>query len=74
MRGDVVRDAAPIDAVARVLSMDLPYASARQQILREFEGRYVKRVLEQQNGNVSRAAAVSGLARRYFQIMKSRAR
>lgn len=74
VRGDVVREAAPIDAVARVLSMDMPYASARQQILREFEGRYVKRVLEQQNGNVSRAAAVSGLARRYFQILKSRAR
>jgi two-component system response regulator HydG len=73
-RGLEVREAPATDAVARVLKMDLPYASARQQILREFEGQYVKRVLEQQNGNVSRAAAVSGLARRYFQILKSRAR
>jgi two-component system response regulator HydG len=74
MRAHDVRGVDPIDPVARVLGMDLPYASARQQILREFESRYVTRVLEQQNGNVSRAAAVSGLARRYFQILKSRAR
>ncbi|HSO34374.1 MAG TPA: helix-turn-helix domain-containing protein [Labilithrix sp.] len=43
-------------------------------MLREFEGRYVQNVLERNGGNVSRAAAVSGLARRYFQILKSRAR
>lgn len=62
------------DAVTRILGMDLPYARARQEILREFEGRYVQNVLERNGGNVSRAAAVSGLARRYFQILKSRAR
>lgn len=64
----------PADGVARILGMDLPYVRARQEMLREFEGLYVQRVLEQQGGNVSRAAAASGLARRYFQILKSRAR
>jgi DNA-binding NtrC family response regulator len=74
VRSHEAREPSSLDAVARVLGMDLPYATARQQILREFESQYVRRVLEQQNGNVSRAAAVSGLARRYFQILKSRAR
>jgi two-component system, NtrC family, response regulator HydG len=55
---------------ARVLAMDLPFVRARQEILREFERRFVERVLEQHGGNVSRAAAASGLARRYFQILK----
>jgi hypothetical protein len=43
-------------------------------MLREFEARYVASQLEQQGGNVSKAAAASGLARRYFQILKSRGR
>lgn len=64
----------PGGAVERILALDLPYVRARQEMLREFEMHYVGRVLEQQGGNVSRAAAASGLARRYFQILKSRAR
>lgn len=68
------RSATHADAVTRILAMDLPYVRARQEMLREFEGRYVHNVLEQQGGNVSRAAAHSGLARRYFQILKSRVR
>lgn len=62
------------DTVARILALELPYVRARQEILRDFEGRYVQNVLEKNGGNVSRAAAVSGLARRYFQILKSRGR
>jgi len=62
------------DPLAGVLAMKLPFARARQEILRRFEGRYVAAVLEEQGGNVSKAAAASGLARRYFQILKSRAR
>ena len=64
----------PDDPLAGVLAMKLPFARARQEILRRFEGRYVAAVLEEQGGNVSKAAAASGLARRYFQILKSRAR
>jgi len=62
------------DALADVLAMKLPFARARQEMLRRFEARYVASVLEEQRGNVSKAAAASGLARRYFQILKSRAR
>jgi two-component system response regulator HydG len=54
--------------------MNLPFVRARQQMLREFEARYVATVLAQQGGNVSKAAAASGLARRYFQILRSRGR
>ena len=62
------------DAVARVIGMNLPFVRARQEMLRIFEARYVGAVLEQQGGNVSKAAAASGLARRYFQILRSRGR
>lgn len=62
------------DPVSRVIAMNLPFVRARQEMLREFEARYVATVLEQQGGNVSKAAAASGLARRYFQILKSRGR
>jgi DNA-binding NtrC family response regulator len=62
------------DPVSRVIAMNLPFVRARQQMLREFEARYVATVLAQQGGNVSKAAAASGLARRYFQILRSRGR
>ncbi len=62
------------DVVARVIGMNLPFIRARQEMLRIFESRYVGAVLEQQGGNVSKAAAASGLARRYFQILRSRRR
>ena len=62
------------EPVTRVLAMKLPYVRARQEILREFEARYVHDILAQHDGNVSKAAIASGLARRYFQILKSRGR
>ena len=62
------------DPVSRIIGMNLPFIRARQEMLREFEARYVESVLAQQGGNVSKAAAASGLARRYFQILRSRGR
>jgi two-component system response regulator HydG len=38
----------------------------------EFERRYLERVLERHGGSVARAAAASGIARRYFQIIRAR--
>jgi hypothetical protein len=38
----------------------------------EFEKRYVRRVLEMHDGNVGKAAAASGIALRYFQLLKAR--
>jgi DNA-binding NtrC family response regulator len=65
-------NAAPEHAFRWLLEQDLPYSTARDLITSELERRYVARVLEQYDGNVSRAAAASGLARRYFQIMRAR--
>jgi DNA-binding NtrC family response regulator len=60
------------DPIARVLSMDLPLPRARAELVEEFERRYVECVLDRHDGNVSRAAAASGIALRYFQLLKAR--
>jgi DNA-binding NtrC family response regulator len=60
------------DEVDRILEMRLPFADARQQLVSEFERRYVERVLAENGGNVSRAAAASGIGRRYFHMLLAR--
>jgi DNA-binding NtrC family response regulator len=60
------------DVIDRVLQMDLPLFEARAKVVSEFETRYVAKVLDQHGGNVSRAAAASGIARRYFQLLRAR--
>ena len=67
-------DAAPPAAslLERVLALGLPLAESRQRLLDEFEPLYVEHMLELHGGNVTHAAAASGVARRYFQILKSR--
>jgi DNA-binding NtrC family response regulator len=62
------------DAIERVLAMGLPLPRARAEIVEEFERRYVARALEMHGGNVSRAAAASGVALRYFQLLKAKRR
>lgn len=57
-----------------ILEAELPLARARERLMAEFERRYIERVLARHGGNVSRAAASSGLARRYFQILNARRR
>jgi DNA-binding NtrC family response regulator len=63
----------PTDALARLIESDLPFARARRQIVAEFERRYVARALLRNGNRVGRAAAASGIAQRYFQVLKSRA-
>ena len=67
---DVASDA--IDAIERVLSRELPLTRARAEVVEEFERRYVQRVLDRHGGSVSRAAAASGIALRYFQRLKAK--
>lgn len=55
-----------------VLAEGLPLIPARQKVVEEFQRRYVERVLAAHGGNVVRAAASSGIARRYFQILRKR--
>jgi transcriptional regulator with GAF, ATPase, and Fis domain len=60
------------DIIDAVLVQDLPIGRARQKVVDHFERRYIARVLAAHGGNVVRAAEASGLARRYFQILRSR--
>ena len=60
--------------VAAVVSGDVPFARARDRVLEEFTRRYTDRMLTLHDGNVVRAAAASGIGRRYFQRMRARHR
>jgi DNA-binding NtrC family response regulator len=71
--GIVPLAARPTDALARVIESDLPFARARRQIVAEFERRYIARALLRSGNRIGRAAAASGIAQRYFQVLKSRA-
>lgn len=64
--------APPADVLAEVVDGELPFVRARHEVLAEFERRYVDRALEKAGQNVARAAANSGIAHRYFQVLKSR--
>lgn len=58
--------------IAEVLAANLAFPQARQMVLDEFERAYVERLLSLHQGNVARAAAASGIARRYFQLIRAR--
>jgi transcriptional regulator with GAF, ATPase, and Fis domain len=58
--------------VADVLAMNLAYPEARRRVLESFVRRYVARALAASGGNVAAAAAASGIARRYFQLLRER--
>ena len=66
--------AAADDFLEATLAEDLAFPVARDRIVDEFERRYVERILALHGGNVARAAAASGIARRYFQIIRARSR
>ncbi len=60
------------DVTEAVLALDLPLVRARERVVEDFERRYVQRILAQHGGNVTSAAAASGIARRYFQLLRAR--
>jgi transcriptional regulator with GAF, ATPase, and Fis domain len=60
------------DTIEKILALDLPLPQARRKAVEELERRYVQRVLARSGGNVGVAAAASGIARRYFEMIKSR--
>jgi hypothetical protein len=41
-------------------------------VLDEFQRRYVEHMLSLHGGNVTRAAAASGIGRRYFQMVRAK--
>jgi len=61
-----------LDFLSAVIEEDLPFPTARERVVGEFERRYVERVLARHNGNVTQAARASGVAHRYFQLVKAR--
>ncbi len=60
------------DVFEHALAQKLPLPRAREKVVDAFERAYVERVLSEHGGNVSRAAAASGLALRYFQVLRAR--
>ena len=75
LRGQAPRvQEGPVDSIDRVLDLELTFPESRERVVAEFERRYIERVLAQHGGNVARAAAASGIARRYFQIVRARQR
>ena len=62
------------DFLATVLGERLTFTEARQRVVSEFERRYVEDLLVRHNGNVTHAARASGVAHRYFQLVRARSR
>lgn len=60
------------DPIENVLALALPLTQARQLLNQEFERRYVERTLALHDGNVRKAARAAGIARRYFQVLRSK--
>ena len=64
------RETPPTELYKRVLDSELTLSSAREIIVEDFDRRFVRGVLERHGGNVTRAAAASGIARRYLQVLR----
>jgi len=62
------------DFLEGVLDLNLAMPHARQRVIEEFEQRYVTRAIAAHGGNISRAAAASGLTRRYFHMLRAKGR
>ena len=60
------------DWLGPILDQRLTLVEAREKVLQIFERRYIEAMLTAFGGNVVRAAAASGIARRYFQILNAR--
>jgi len=76
--GDISAVAAPGDAPILPPSsafeglLGLPIARAREQLNDEFERVYIEHVLSVHGGDIAKAAAASGIARRQFFRLKAR--
>ena len=74
-KGPSIRPAASLgggDWLDDLTGGKIPFPIARRRAIEEFERRYTQSVLATHNGSVSRAARASGIALRYFQLIKAR--
>jgi len=60
------------DFIDQVIDDELPLPVARHRVVEEFERRYIAAVLATHGGNVVHAAKASGIARRYFQLLRKK--
>jgi transcriptional regulator with GAF, ATPase, and Fis domain len=60
------------DVVTRVLALNLPLSQARDMVVEDFERRYLQKMMAAHEGDATKAAAAAGVARRYFQLLRSR--
>jgi transcriptional regulator with GAF, ATPase, and Fis domain len=60
------------DILTRVVALNLPLSQARDMVVEEFERRYLQKMMAAHDGDATRAAAAAGVARRYFQLLRSR--
>ena len=76
--GDVVLGGEPAegslegDFLDRVVREGKPLPMARQQVVDEFQRRYLTRMLELHGGRVTEAAAACGIGLRYFQMLRAK--
>jgi len=63
---------APFDSLDAIVRSGAPMTAARQKVIDEFERRYTTYMLSLHGGNVTRAAAASGIGRRYFQMVRAK--
>jgi len=62
------------DRLERIVALGLPFPRARRKAIEEFDQLYLTRILEEHDGNIARAADAAGVARRYFRLLRARAR
>lgn len=60
------------DIIERVIAMNLPLSASRDMVVEDFERRYIDHALARAGGNATAAATASGIARRYFQLLRTR--
>jgi DNA-binding NtrC family response regulator len=61
-----------VTIVDEVVAEGLPLKDAREKVLAEFERRYLERALRAADGNLGKAAEMSGVAERYFRLLRAR--
>jgi len=66
------QSASPDDFMAKILLSDLALPVAREEVIAEFERRYMRHMLAKHGGHVGHAAAASGIGRRYFQKLRAK--
>jgi len=61
------------DVITQLIRTGVPFSKARVLAIEEFERRYVQSVLDKHGGNVTRAAQASGIGRRHFHMLLTKA-